>query len=165
MDESLLAALAAAGSQPRPRRSVSGARLALVSVALVQLAVTVPMLILGSDGGAPVHVAHEMGSFDAALAVGFLVAAWRPALASGIGMLVGVAALLLATTAAIDLVGGRTTLGNEAPHLLAIAGWLLLRRVAAHPLTPQSSSGSGLIEVLRRREQPAVVNLVRGGRR
>jgi hypothetical protein len=123
------------------------------------------VLILGPDGDAPVHVAHEMGSFDAALAVGFLVAAWRPALASDTGMLVGAAAPLPATTAAIDLVGGRRTPSDEAPHRLAIAGCLLLRRVAAKPLTPESSSGPGLIELLRGREQPADVNLVRGAKR
>lgn len=107
------------------------ARLALAVIALVQLAVTVPALLLGADHDAPVHVAHEMGSFDMALAAGFLVAAWRPTRAQGMRALVGVAALLLVVTAVIDLIAGRTSLTDEAPHLLVVAGWLLLCRLAA----------------------------------
>jgi hypothetical protein len=44
--------------------------------------------------------------------------------------LVGCAALLHVATAIVDLAAGRTGLGDEAPHLLVVAGWLLLRRVA-----------------------------------
>lgn len=107
------------------------ARIGLVAVALAQvLWVTVPALLLGQDRGAPVHVAHEMGSFDIALAVGFLVAAWRPERAQGMRALVGTAAAALAITALVDLLGAHTTLADEAPHLLALAGWLLLRRLA-----------------------------------
>ena len=39
---------------------------------------------LGDDPGATVHVARELGSFDVALAVGLLVAAWQPARAWGL---------------------------------------------------------------------------------
>ena len=106
-------------------------RLALVAVAIAQIVLTVPQLILGHDHDAPIHVAHEMGSFDLALAVGFLVAAWQPVRARGMHVLVGVAALLLVVTAAIDLLAGRTTPADEAPHLLALIGWALLYRSAA----------------------------------
>ena len=77
-----------------------------------------------------VHVAHEMGALDLALAAGFLVAAWRPARAQGMRALVGCAALLLVVTALIDMLAGRTSLSDEAPHLLVVAGWLLLRPIA-----------------------------------
>jgi hypothetical protein len=100
-------------------------------VAAGQIAVTVPVLLFGRDHSAPEHVAHEMGSFGIALAAGFLVAAWRPGRALGMRPVVGVAAVLLAVTAVADLAGGRTSLGDEAPHLLAIAGWLLIRHLAA----------------------------------
>lgn len=132
--EALLAATLAADQRTRWRRSIVFTRAMLVAVAVAQVAVTVPALVFGSDRGVPIHVAHEMGSFDIALAVGFLVAAWRPARAHGMRALVGVAALLLIVTAVIDLLGGHTTLPGEAPHLLALAGWILLSRLTT--LTP-----------------------------
>jgi hypothetical protein len=39
----------------------------------------VPLLILGHDQGAGTHAAHELGSFDLALAIAFAVGAIRPA--------------------------------------------------------------------------------------
>lgn len=163
--DALLAAIAFAADRPRRWSSGPATRLALVVIALVQLAVTLPMLILGTDGDAPVHVAHEMGSFDAALAVGFLVAAWRPASARGMCTLVGAAALLLVVTAVIDLVGGRTQWADEAPHLLAVVGWVLLRRVAGGVATREARPGGGLVALLLRRARPAALGPVRGVRR
>lgn len=107
------------------------ARIGLVAVAVAQAAMTFPILILGTDRDAPLHIAHEMGSFDLALAIGFLMAAWRPSRAEGMRVVVGAAAGLLVLTAVIDLIAGRTTLADESPHLLAVAGWLLLSRAAA----------------------------------
>ncbi len=106
------------------------ARLGLVVVAVAQLAVCVPVLLFGHDRSAPVHVAHEMGSFEVAVAIGFLVAARRPGRAMGMLSLMGAAAGLLVLTATLDLVAGRTGLSDEAPHLLVVAGWLLLRWLA-----------------------------------
>ncbi|GEM_PF-232352 len=114
----------------RRGRGLTMTRLALVVVAAAQLALCVPILILGHDRSAPLHVAHEMGSLDGALGVGFLVAASRPARAMGMRSLVGMAAALLVLTAVIDLAGGYTSLLDEAPHLLVVAGWLLLRRLS-----------------------------------
>lgn len=136
---SLLAAIAA-GARAGPRRetTLTRTRLALLAVAVAQFALTVPALILGSDHDAPIHVAHEMGSFDMALAVGFLVAAWQPSRARGMHVVVGAAALLLLLTATIDLLSGRTSPADETPHLLAVAGWMLMYRIAAlsSPLEP-----------------------------
>ncbi|HEY5014390.1 MAG TPA: hypothetical protein VIK61_17030, partial [Acidimicrobiia bacterium] len=95
-----------------------------------------PVLLYGRDHTAPVHVAHETGAFAMALAVGFVVAAWRPDRARGMQALVGAAVALLVVTAALDLLHGRTDMGDEAPHLLAIAGWLLLVRVAVATPAP-----------------------------
>jgi predicted anti-sigma-YlaC factor YlaD len=128
--DELLASGARARAGGMPRR-ITLTRAALVAVALAQLVwVTVPALVLGSDHDAPIHVSHEMGSFDMAFAVGFLVAAVRPARAQGMRALVGAAALLLILTALIDLAAGRTGVSDEAPHLLALVGWLLLRELA-----------------------------------
>jgi len=126
---------ARAGALPR-RGAMGAARAALVGVAAAQLTLTVPALVLGRDRAAPVHVTHEVGSFDAAVAVGFLVAAWRPGRAIGMRTLIGAAAALLVVTALVDLALGRTGLLDEAPHLLVVAGWLLVRRLAA--LAPPS---------------------------
>jgi predicted anti-sigma-YlaC factor YlaD len=123
------AATAARYERPQPR-AVLLARVGLVLLALGQIAITIPALVFGTDHDAPIHVAHEMGSFDLAIAVGFLVAAWRPQRAKGMHVLVGVAAVLLFVTALIDLAAGRTTPLDEAPHLLTVAGWLLLELLA-----------------------------------
>jgi cytochrome oxidase Cu insertion factor (SCO1/SenC/PrrC family)/predicted anti-sigma-YlaC factor YlaD/thiol-disulfide isomerase/thioredoxin len=146
-DPAVIRALAAADRRPW-WLSLSAARAGLLTVALAQAVVAFPVLILGSDRDAPMHVAHEMGSFDVALAVGFLVAAWRPVQAHGMRALVGVATLLLLLTAVIDLLAGRTTLGDEAPHLIALAGWVLLMRAAW--LTSDRDGGVGIRRVLRR---------------
>src|SRR4051812_10296874 len=50
-------------------------RLALVGIALAQFATAVPGFLFGNDDGAPIHIAHEVGAWDIALAVGFLFAA------------------------------------------------------------------------------------------
>lgn len=123
-------------------REWRGVRFGLCALALFQLAVTVPVLFLGHDREAPLHVSHEMGSWDATLAIALLLAALRPVRAAGMSALVGVAALLLCATAAIDLASGRTSVMDEAPHLLTVAGWLLLHRLA-------------VLESIRRPDDPA----------
>jgi predicted anti-sigma-YlaC factor YlaD len=119
-----------AHSRP-PRRSVTWVRAGLVAVAAAQVWVTVPSLMSGHDHKAPEHIAHEIGAFAMALAVGFVVAAWKPDRARGMHALVGAVAALLVVTSTVDLLHGRTDLGEEAPHLVAVAGWLLLVYLAA----------------------------------
>jgi predicted anti-sigma-YlaC factor YlaD len=149
--EELLAALGSGVRRRHRPQGVTLVRAALVAVAVAQLVwVTVPTLLFGSDRGAPIHVSHEMGSFDLALAVGFLVAAYRPARAQGMRALVGAAALLLIVTALIDLASARTSVGDEAPHLLAVAGWLLLRELAALSRPHGDDRAVPLRTVLRR---------------
>jgi predicted anti-sigma-YlaC factor YlaD len=89
-----------------------------------------PVLLFGHDHTAPIHVAHEVGSFDAALAIGLLLAAIRPRLAAGMLPLVAAITGLLLLTAASDVVTGRTLATNEAPHLLDLIGLLLITRLA-----------------------------------
>jgi predicted anti-sigma-YlaC factor YlaD len=128
-DESLFAAVGAV-ERSHPGWTLGSLRRALLLVALGQLALSLPELLSGAYRGAPIHVAHEMGALDVALGAGFLVAAWRPARAQGMRALVGCAALLLLVTAVIDMAAGRTSLSDEAPHLLVVAGWLLLRPIS-----------------------------------
>lgn len=104
-------------------------RLGLVLLAAAQIALFAMMLYVGDHASTP-HLFHELDTFDLALAAGFLTAARRPSRAVGMLALVGVAAVGLVGTAAIDIVAGRTHLLGEAPHLLTAAGWLLLLRLA-----------------------------------
>ena len=116
--------LAAVPSQAAWRRRVQ--RAGLLAVALAQLAITVPLLILGHDHGAGTHAAHELGSFDLALAAAFAIGALRPALSAGLAWPCGIASAGLVATAIFDLIGGQTIGADEAQHLVAVAGAALL---------------------------------------
>ncbi|MCZ7527663.1 MAG: zf-HC2 domain-containing protein [Acidimicrobiia bacterium] len=128
--------LSAIGSQEpdwEGRRQVM--RWTLAAVAVVQLLVALPALLLGGGSDLPTHAARHLGSFDVALAVGLLYAAWRP---SRLGALLPVALTLagcLSLTSVLDLAAGRTAGADELHHLPALVGvalaWLL-----AHPDRP-----------------------------
>jgi predicted anti-sigma-YlaC factor YlaD len=117
----------------------------LVAVALAQLAITVPLLVLGHDHDAGTHAAHELGSFDLALAIAFAVGAIRPALSAGLAWPSAIAACGLIGTAVADLIGGQTVGADEAQHLVALAGAALLcwqaRTVRGGSAAPAISAG------------------------
>ena len=104
-------------------------RIGLVGVAALQLALAIPGL-LGTDEGAPIHVAHEAGSWSLALAIGFLFAAWRPLRAVGLLPLVSALSAALVLTAGLELVHGRAVPIDESAHLLEVVGtgllWMLM---------------------------------------
>jgi predicted anti-sigma-YlaC factor YlaD len=128
LDHDLTAAVLAAAAAPdraRPRLRLAQ-RGGLIALALAQLAIAVPMLLLGHDHDAGVHAAHELGSFNLALAIAFAVGAIRPALSAGLAWPCGIAAAGLVTTAIIDLIGGQAIGADEAQHLVALAGAALL---------------------------------------
>ena len=118
--------LAAIPPAPARQRLRLGLRAALLAVAAGQLAVTVPLLMLGHDQDAGTHAAHELGSFDLALAIAFAVGAIRPALSAGLAWTCAIAAGGLAGTAIADLIGGQAIGADEAQHLIAVAGAALL---------------------------------------
>ena len=157
--DELVAAVLAQSRPPRRPGSIALARVGLVAVAAAQAWITAPLLLLGRDHHAPEHIAHEVGAFAMALAVGFVVAAWRPDRARGMRTLVGIVAGLLLVTAILDLVHGRTDISEEAPHLFTIAGWLLLVHLgAATPPTTAEPSWSllpAVRSVTRRRSVAA----------
>ena len=105
-------------------------RLGLVAVAIAQLALAWPGLVFGTDEGAPIHVAHEVGAWDLALAVGFLFAAWRPLRAVGLLPFVVALSAGLVLTAVVDVAHGRAHSLIETTHLLELVGagllWLLV---------------------------------------
>jgi len=122
----VLAAEAGAGRArvwPRLRLAQRGG---LIALGLAQFAIAAPMLLLGHDHDAGMHAAHELGSFNLALAIAFAVGAIRPALSAGLAWPCGIAAAGLATTAIIDLIGGQALGADEAQHLVALAGAALL---------------------------------------
>jgi len=118
-------------------------RVGLVALAVVQMVLALPVLVFGRDAGAPVHIAREIGSFDFALAVGFLFVAWRPARAYGMLPLVAALVGCLAVTTAVDIARGTASLLDESAHLLHLLGltavWAL-SRWAGYP----GSSGTRL---------------------
>ena len=98
----------------------------LIALAVAQFAIAAPMLFLGHDREAGVHAAHELGSFNLALAIAFAVGAVRPKLSAGLAWPCAIAAGGLVTTAVIDLIGGQAVGADEAQHLVALAGAALL---------------------------------------
>ncbi|HEX3956915.1 MAG TPA: zf-HC2 domain-containing protein [Trebonia sp.] len=139
--------LAAVPPAPARRTRTATQRTALVAVAALQIAITVPLLIFGHDRDAGAHAAHELGSFDLALAIAFCVGAIRPTLSAGLAWPCGIAAGGLVGTAIIDMIGGQTFGIDEAQHLIALAGALLLiwqaRTVARPAAGPASAAPAG----------------------
>jgi predicted anti-sigma-YlaC factor YlaD len=133
-----------------PRRE-QGRRLArggLVAAAAGQLVIIVPALVLGQAGlDVPPHASRELGAFNLALSVGFLVAAARPARAKGMLALIGAATGALLLLSVVDSGLGQTTLPNEVPHLITLAGWVMLwlltRTEPSSPSPPGSVEHSG----------------------
>jgi len=126
LDHDLTAGVLAAAPAADPARLRLAQRGGLIALALAQFAIAAPMLFLGHDHDAGVHAAHELGSFNLALAIAFAVGAVRPALSAGLAWPCGIAAAGLVTTAIIDLIGGQAIGADEAQHLVALAGAALL---------------------------------------
>jgi predicted anti-sigma-YlaC factor YlaD len=146
LDHDLSAQVLAAVS-PAPARRLRGVaqRAALIAVAVTQLAITVPLLVLGHDHDAGAHAAHELGSFSLALAIAFCVGAIRPALTAGLAWPCCIASGGLAGTSILDLLDGQALGTDEARHLIALAGALLLLWQARTGSTWTARPGLGAI--------------------
>lgn len=87
---------------------------------------------LGTAGSVAGHATREAGIFELALAIGFLVVAWRPGRAGGLLPVAAVVALLATATSLADVTAGTASLAQEAGHLLQLVGtgalWALDRR-------------------------------------
>jgi predicted anti-sigma-YlaC factor YlaD len=120
-------------------------RVCLAVVAVIQLAMAVPALVLGDDAGLPTHVARHLGSFAVALGVGLLVVAWRPDRAAGVLPVIGVVVLCLFISSVADIVTGRAAPGTEVSHAPELVGlvavWLLARTPLAIPGRPRPVLG------------------------
>jgi len=146
--DELVAAVLAHSRPPRRPGAVTWVRVGLLAVAAAQVWVTVPK-VLSSNHHDAEHISHEIGAFAMALAVGFVIAAWKPDRAHGMHALVGAVAALLVGTSTFDLVYGHTDFGNEGPHLLAVAGWLLLVYLAIATPSSTPAPSRSLVPVSR----------------
>ena len=103
----------------------------LLGIALAQIAVAVPALVFGTDAGLPVHAARHIGSFDVALGVGFLYAAWKPSRIPGLLPVVAALVVCLLGSSLLDVASGSTQALGEVQHVLDFVGlavvWLLSR--------------------------------------
>jgi predicted anti-sigma-YlaC factor YlaD len=118
---------------------VSGLRAGLVAVAMVQILIALPALVLGDDAGLPAHTARHLGSFAVALGIGFLVAAWRPERVGGVLPLTAALVLCLLLTSGIDVASAHadalSELGGHATELVGLGLlWLLARETGASSL-------------------------------
>lgn len=114
----------------RHRRRFGQLRGLLALVGALQLVLAVPALV--GAGGLATHLSREVGIFEVALGVGFLLVAQRPARAAGLLPVAGVVALLVVATSLGDVAAGTTTVLRETTHLLEVAGTGLL--LALHRL-------------------------------
>ncbi|GIJ57984.1 hypothetical protein [Virgisporangium aurantiacum] len=132
--EAVLARLAAEKSAARSAAAAKAARwtdalrLGLGGIAAVQLLLALPG-VLGLEGS---HAHHEV----AAVAVAFLLAAFRPALAKPYAPVAVVLAGCLVLSAVLDLSQGVTTVGHEAGHLMTVIPAAMLVALAYRPGTP-----------------------------
>lgn len=93
---------------------------------LVQVALALPALLSGADA----HVARELGGWQLALGVAFLVTAWQPRRAPGLLPFVAVATVLGLVLSVQDLVAGQTTVLSEIGHLVDVIALGLVARLA-----------------------------------
>ncbi|MFC5924748.1 zf-HC2 domain-containing protein [Micromonospora vulcania] len=120
----VLAALAADPAHRGPaairqaRRQVL--RIAVAVAAVAQLAIALPILLAGLGVSVDPHTGREMASFDVALAVGFVLAAWRPERARAFLPVALVLAVCLAGTSVVDIANSTTALVHEVGHLAAV---------------------------------------------
>lgn len=123
--------LPGAGAAARARLADAAVRLALLAVAVAQAGLAWPALASGAAAmSAPVHVAHETGAWNLAVAAAFLAVAAAPRLAAGgLPFLATFAALLVPVTVA-DLAAGHVHADRALAHLLLLAGVVLVATVA-----------------------------------
>lgn len=114
--------------QPQREPTPLVARAGLGAVAMIQLLVALPDL--WAVAGA--HSMRDLGAFQLALAVGFLVAAIRPATAAGLLPTAAALALVLAVVVVGDVSAGRVAVGAESAHTTEWIGVALLWLVTRH---------------------------------
>lgn len=128
--------LAATGLESPRHDATRPVRLVLCAAALLQIALAAPALVFGDDANLPVHIARHIGSFDVALAVGYLFVAWRPARAlEGVFPVALALVACLVGSSVLDVIAGRAAPSGELHHVTDVVGvmamWLLGPRTFA----------------------------------
>ena len=115
----------------RSRLMDTAVRLLLLAVAVAQAGLAWPALTSGAAAmSAPVHVAHETGAWNLAVAAAFLAVSIAPRLAvGGLPFLATFAGLLVPVTLA-DLAAGHVHADRAVAHLLLLAGVVLVATAA-----------------------------------
>jgi predicted anti-sigma-YlaC factor YlaD len=142
------AVLAAVG--PVRRRLAPGELLVRAGLALLgvaQLLLAWPALTGNDPMSHSTHSAHELGAWNAALAVAVAWTALRPRHASGLLPLLAVAAAVLTVTSIADLRSGRVETSRVSTHVLvwcAVALVAALGFVRKDPRPSQGGRGGGV---------------------
>jgi len=123
--------LPGAAAAARSRLADTALRLALVAVGVGQAALAWPALASGAAAmSAPVHVAHETGAWNLAVAAAFLAVAAGPRLAAGALPFLGTFLALLVPVTVADLGAGHVHADRAVAHLLLLAGVVLVAVLA-----------------------------------
>ena len=130
--------LAAIGQERAPAwRGVGALRVALGVVALFTIFLNAQDLFFADYIG---HTTRELSSFELALGVGFLSAAWRPVRAFGMVPLVGAFMLLLVASTASNGESFSDML-TEGVHALQVAGAVLITLLSRAVAQPADRTG------------------------
>ncbi|MFZ4585278.1 MAG: zf-HC2 domain-containing protein [Acidimicrobiia bacterium] len=109
-------------------------RFLLCGVAILQLLIAIPILVSGNEPGASTHLARHLASFDIAVGIGFLAAAWRPRHIAGMLPVAGALVAGLVATALFDLGNGVSHTIAEAVHVLEVVGLVTLVLLSREPM-------------------------------
>jgi predicted anti-sigma-YlaC factor YlaD len=135
----------------RARLLGAALRLALLAVGVAQAGLAWPALASGAGAmSAPVHMAHETGAWNLAVAAAFLAVAAGPRLAAGALPFLGTFVALLVPVTLADLAAGRVQADRAVAHSLLLAGTVLVATVAWRGRTRRSRRSSAAV-VHRRR--------------
>jgi len=110
-------------------------RVLLGAAGLTLLLLSVPGVLfgstmLGAELGSTDHSGRHLGAFGAALAFGFVYAAWRPERAIGLVPLTSALGALILVTGIIDTARGSAAGLTEASHVLELVGVLLVWEIS-----------------------------------
>lgn len=108
-------------------------RQGLAIIGLTELVISIPALVLGEDGAAPVHVARHVGSLGAALGFALLYVAWKPTRAYGLLPFVASLAAFMLVGSAFDLFFDHASFATESTHLVEFVGMFLVWLLAGSP--------------------------------
>ena len=131
--------LVAIGDDARHDAETTGIRLGVAIIGLVQLGLSLPALLFGSDAGLPVHTARHLGSFGVALGIGLLVAAWKPERVSGLLPLATALVVCLIVTSILDVTTAHVPPSGELNHATEVVGLLSLWLLSRTPVAARRS--------------------------